>query len=328
MQIAIDWPLVSTAVFAGGVECNPPGMEPGGSENAAALWISEGGRGPGRGPGPEWTSGSLLPQSGPALLPTPYSHRKGPRETHPDALKGGGGWGWVDMQSLPGECRKGVGAGEEKDGAAVSSSTPHLLAASAGLQPAPSPLRTAVCPFSPHSSPSFSHHRTPSLFISPAPLSCPAPRALVHRPTPMGRALLTRVLLEPLRPWACPRLPRSPPGGAQSGRGGALAQPTLRSASAPLRAWAWRSSDPPPALSVLCHPPSGFDVSQAFGPDAKAPGSRFCAASPPSTPPRTFWKEPDSGCAEQEQNHKKVTQLFIESLLSPSLQSLGHFFRL
>ncbi|XP_011932257.1 PREDICTED: putative uncharacterized protein RUSC1-AS1 [Cercocebus atys] len=144
MQIAIDWPLVSTAVFAGGVECNPPGMEPGGSENAAALWISKGGRGPGRGPGQEWTSGSLLPQSGPALLPTPYSHRKGPRETHPDALKGGGGWGWGDMQSLPGECRKGVGAGEEKDGAAVSLSTPHLLAASAGLQPAPSPLGTAA----------------------------------------------------------------------------------------------------------------------------------------------------------------------------------------
>ncbi|XP_030680173.1 LOW QUALITY PROTEIN: putative uncharacterized protein RUSC1-AS1 [Nomascus leucogenys] len=236
-------------------------MEPGGSENAAALWISEGGRGPGRGPGPEWTSRALLPQSGPALQPTPYSQRKGPRETHPDALKGGGGWGWGNTQSLPGECRKGVGAGEEKDGAAVSLSTLHLPAASAGLQPAPSALGTAVCPFSPHSSPSFSHHRTLSLFISPAPLSCPAPRALVHRSTPMGRALLTRVLLEPLRPGACPRLPRSPPGGAQSGRGGALAQPTLRCAAAPLRAWAWRSSDPPPAFSVFCHPPSGFDIS-------------------------------------------------------------------
>lgn len=42
MQIGIDWPLVSTAVFAGGVECNPPGIEEGGSDNAAALWLSLG----------------------------------------------------------------------------------------------------------------------------------------------------------------------------------------------------------------------------------------------------------------------------------------------
>uniref|UniRef100_A0A2K6V8S1 Uncharacterized protein n=1 Tax=Saimiri boliviensis boliviensis TaxID=39432 RepID=A0A2K6V8S1_SAIBB len=122
-------------------------MERGGSENAAALWISEEGRGPGRGRGPEWTAGSLLPQSGPDLQPTPYFQIKGPKETHPDALKGGRGWGWGNTQSLPGKCRKGVTAGGEKDGAAVSFSTPHPPAASAGLQPAPSPLGTA--PFLP-----------------------------------------------------------------------------------------------------------------------------------------------------------------------------------
>lgn len=34
MLMAIHWPLVSSAVFAGGVECNPSGMGRGRSENA------------------------------------------------------------------------------------------------------------------------------------------------------------------------------------------------------------------------------------------------------------------------------------------------------
>ncbi|KAG8520035.1 hypothetical protein J0S82_016843, partial [Galemys pyrenaicus] len=47
MQMTTDWPLVSTAVFAGGANVTPPGMGRGGSENAAAPWISaEGPNGP------------------------------------------------------------------------------------------------------------------------------------------------------------------------------------------------------------------------------------------------------------------------------------------
>lgn len=70
MQIAIDSPLVPTAVFAGGVGCNPPGMQRGGPEIAAALNLREGAE--------AWKgTGPSLRQS--AVQPTPPSQGKGPR---------------------------------------------------------------------------------------------------------------------------------------------------------------------------------------------------------------------------------------------------------
>lgn len=91
MQIDIDWPVVSAAVFAGGVECNPPGMGRGGSENAAALSISLEVQGLGKEWGPEWTPGPLCCNL--ALLPSlPLTPRgRGQGTPRPDALKLGGG---------------------------------------------------------------------------------------------------------------------------------------------------------------------------------------------------------------------------------------------
>lgn len=77
-------------------------------------------------------------------------------------------------------------------------------------------------------------HPSPSLFFT-APLTCPNPRAPIHPSTPAGQAILTGVLLQPLRrlePHPAPRL-RSPPSPQTGGEGGWDDLPALRSRAPP-----------------------------------------------------------------------------------------------
>uniref|UniRef100_A0A667HIN8 Uncharacterized protein n=1 Tax=Lynx canadensis TaxID=61383 RepID=A0A667HIN8_LYNCA len=75
-------------------------MGRGGSENAAALWISVEVRGLEKGWGPEWSPRSSLLQSGPPAL---HSQGKGPREAPPRCSEAG--WG---MARLAAQCAKGA----------------------------------------------------------------------------------------------------------------------------------------------------------------------------------------------------------------------------
>lgn len=186
--MTIHQPLVSSAVFAGGIECNPPGVGRRGlgrgggarrvaSENAAALWIPMevrargAGGGLEKGCGPEWTLGPLG---------CSHSQSKGPRAALPKCSEmgeegsasgwlmqergGHGGWGW--------------------------SSSLHVQPARTdrtGLQcaaPTETGLETGVSVHSLRTCLSSSHHPTPIHFY--CSLSCPTPHAdpFTHTPRP------------------------------------------------------------------------------------------------------------------------------------------------
>lgn len=161
--MAIHWPLVSSAVFAGEVECNPPGMGRGGSESAAALWISVEVWGLENGCGPEWTPGPLCRN---------HSQRNRPRKAPPRC-----------SEKLSGqEARPGLNAGKGLAwGKGPSSSQ---LVRPARTDPAGLQLTGEVC-LHPAGTPgcrsilsALVHHpaTTPPLFIFTTP-SCPTPHS-------------------------------------------------------------------------------------------------------------------------------------------------------
>ncbi|XP_062046138.1 putative uncharacterized protein RUSC1-AS1 [Lepus europaeus] len=186
----------------------------------------------GRGCRPEWIPGPFLQQSDAALQPTPPSEEGAKGDPARKVLKAVGGRGRRGIRASPVNAGKGRGLeGEDREASGRQLCIRRLPRTGSSLQPpyALSRLATEVaCPFS-RSSPSSNHHPPPlrhSLILS---LACPTPPAPAD---PTCRALLTRVLLEPLRPWAGQRLPPSPPGGAQSRGEGRGAGPT-RSAAQP-----------------------------------------------------------------------------------------------
>lgn len=106
-----------------------------------------------------------------------------------------------------------------------------------------------ICLYHPATSPPLLY----SFFT--ANLSCPTPRAPTRPSTPTGRAILTRVLLQPLQRL----LLRSsgPRPACTDWRGGELGQPApaLRSRAPSRMGVAWLRPSPQRLTSRLCHPP-------------------------------------------------------------------------
>lgn len=171
--MAIHWPLVSSAVFAGEVECNPPGMGRGGSESAAALWISVEVWGLENGCGREWTPGPLCRN---------HSQRNRPRKAPPRCSEKLGGQ----------EARPGLNAGKGLAWGKGPSSSQLVRPARTDPRRAPAYRRGAPTPcwkprVSVHSlrtCPSPSHHPTPIHFYDSL---LPHPAFPIHSFTPPGR---------------------------------------------------------------------------------------------------------------------------------------------
>lgn len=170
--------------------------------------------------------GSFLQQSGPALQPTLHSQRKEPKETPPKCSE----MRWMERSRrgvwlLSTVKRRGWRGKREQLSACqlcICRLPLKIIQPAALVRPySPPPPTTAV---SDHSLRSLLHqpppHPTPSLFIFTAPLSCPTQSVPVDPSTPSGLTLLTRVLLELLRPWLVggSRGPR-PAGYRVEGRG-------------------------------------------------------------------------------------------------------------
>lgn len=186
--MTIYWPLVSSAVFAGGVECNPPGMGRGESGNAAALWISVEVRGLEKGCGPGWTPGPLCRN---------HSQREQPSEAPPRCSEKGSG----SEARLAGSCGKGAGARGRTE-------QHRPRRAPAYWRGAPTPCwNPCVRPFSPHLSITQPPpHPCSFSLLPPAPPRMPDPFIHTPRPTSSPWSSCSRS-----QPWALLWLPRTPP---------------------------------------------------------------------------------------------------------------------
>lgn len=161
--------------------------------------------------------------NGPRVLSAAVTPRGGRRgRPRPFALKWGAP-GWLIPK------RRGCGG-------TAGSHRPRRLQSAAAVPLHPAGARV------PSFLPALVYHpvTTPPLFIFTAPSPAP-PCCAIHSSTPPGPALLTAVLLQPLRPWGCSEAPTvharpgSPPFPAQTGGEGREDYPPALRSRAPSR---------------------------------------------------------------------------------------------
>lgn len=283
-------------------------MGRGGSENAAALWISVEVRGLEKGWGPEWSPRSSLLQSGPVPPPHPtpppplpqpalHSQGKGPREAPPRCSEAGWGMAWLNA-------RKGQRVGSAWQVGRHRARRPRCTCAGTPC----SSILSALVPITqpPPRSSSMQLHCSP---LPPPPLSSvPRPSPPHQGPPPAAAAAGSS---------SAPKVPAGPHRLEGGGEGGRWDNPPALRSRAPSRMGvAWLRPSPQRLTSRLCHPPRPsvqLSRSQAFGPQGSRRQGPLVPASVQPPPP---WPEPRPRLAQQEQDHDKVRQ-FIKRLAAP-----------